>query len=165
MGGTLPWTAWNVSLTNPGDFSFLKDPLYKIGSYGINWWVNDSDLVNGAHDPKNKWRRTGQKNPSGIPVLMDCGFMLVRPEPVNPPPEQDGEFLWAFGGGMRRVCTNRHNGGVNILFMDFSTDKIGLKELWRFKWHRTFDTANAWTTAGGVMPEDWPDWMRGFKDY
>ncbi|HUT47443.1 MAG TPA: type II secretion system protein [Sedimentisphaerales bacterium] len=164
-GGTLPWTAWNVSLTNPADFSYLKDPLYKIGSYGINWWVNDSDLVNGAHDPKNKWRRTGQKNPSGIPVLMDCGFMLVRAEPVDPPPEQDGEFLWAFGGGMRRVCTNRHNGSVNILFMDFSTDKIGLKELWRFKWHRTFDTANAWTSAGAVMPEDWPDWMRNFKNY
>ena len=164
-GGTLPFTAWNVSLTNPADFSFLKDPLYKIGSYGINWWVNDSDLVNGNHDPKNKWRRTGQKNPSGIPVLMDCGFMLVRPEPFDPPPEQDGEFLWAFGGGMRRVCTNRHNGGVNMLFMDWSSDKIGLKELWRFKWHRTFDTSNAWTTAGAARPEDWPTWMRNFKNY
>jgi hypothetical protein len=41
------------------------------------------------------WRQTGQKNPSTIPVLMDCGFMLVRAEPVDPPPEQDGEFLWA----------------------------------------------------------------------
>ena len=164
-GGTLPWTAWNVSLTNPNDFSFLKDPLYKTGSYGINWWINDSDLVNGNHDPKNKWRRTGQKNPSNIPVLMDCGFMLLRPEPVDPPPQQDGEFLWAFGGGMRRSCTNRHNGYINMLFMDWSIDKVGLKELWRLKWHRTFDTANAWTAAGAVIPEDWPEWMRNFKDY
>jgi len=46
-----------------------------------------------------------------------------------------------------------------------STDKIGLKELWWFKRHRTFDTANVWTIAGGAMPEDWPDWMRNFKDY
>jgi hypothetical protein len=22
-----------------------------------------------------------------------------------------------------------------------------------------------WTQAGGVMPENWPDWMRNFKDY
>jgi len=165
QGGTLPFNAWDVSLTNPNDFSYLKEPIYKIGSYGINWWINDSDLVNGAHDPVNKWRQTGQKNPGSIPILMDCGVMLTRPEPVDPPPQQDGEFLWAFGGGMRRVCTNRHNGSVNILFMDWSIDKAGLKQLWQFKWHRAFDTANAWTTAGAVMPEDWPDWMRNFKDY
>ena len=77
QGGTLPWTAWDVSITDRAHFSFLKDPLYKIGSYGINWWVNDSDLVVGAHDPKNKWRRTGQKSPDTIPVLMDCGFILT----------------------------------------------------------------------------------------
>jgi prepilin-type N-terminal cleavage/methylation domain-containing protein len=165
QGGTPPFNAWDVSLTNPNDFSVLKEPIYKIGSYGINWWINDSDLVNGAHDPANKWRRTGQKNPGNIPVMMDCGFMLTRPEPVDPPPQQDGEFLWDFGGGMRRVCTNRHNGGVNMLFMNWSTEKVGLKELWTFKWHRTFDTANAWTSAGAVMPEDWPDWMKNFKDY
>jgi prepilin-type N-terminal cleavage/methylation domain-containing protein/prepilin-type processing-associated H-X9-DG protein len=166
QGGTLPFTAWDVSVTNPGDFSALKEPIYKTGSYGINWWINDSDLVNGSHDPKNKWRRTGQKNPNTIPVIMDCGFMLLRPEPFDPPPEQDGEFLWAYGGGMRRACTNRHNNGmINMLFMDWSIEKVGLKELWRFKWHRTFDTANAWTTIGGARPEDWPEWMQGFKDY
>jgi len=30
---------------------------------------------------------------------------------------------------------------------------------------RTFNTANAWTRAGGVEPQDWPAWMRGFKDH
>jgi hypothetical protein len=50
--------------------------------------------------------------------------------------------------------------------MDCSTvRKVGLKELWTLKWHRTFDTANAWTGAGGVQPGDWPEWMRSFKDY
>jgi len=164
-GGSMPFVAWNVSLTNPNDFSYLKDPIYKIGSYGINWWINDSDLVNGNHDASNKWRRTGHKNAGRIPVLMDCGFMLLRPEPMDPPPEQDGEFLWAFGGGMRRACTDRHKGGINMLFMDWSTEKIGLKELWTLKWHRTFDTTNAWTSTGGAIAEDWPHWMRNFKDY
>jgi prepilin-type N-terminal cleavage/methylation domain-containing protein/prepilin-type processing-associated H-X9-DG protein len=163
QGGTLPWSAWDVSLTNPDSFSYLMDERYKIGSYGINWWVNDSDLVNGNHDPSNKWRRTGQKNPAAIPVFLDCGFMLLRPEPLNPPPEQDGQFLWAFGGGMQRACTNRHNGGVvNILFMDWAVRRSGLKELWTHKWHRTFNTANAWTPAGGAIDEDWPRWMRHF---
>ena len=31
--------------------------------------------------------------------------------------------------------------------------------------HRYIDTAGPWTMAGGVQPEDWPQWMRGFKDY
>jgi hypothetical protein len=26
-------------------------------------------------------------------------------------------------------------------------------------------SSNAWTAAGGVIPEDWPNWMRNFKDY
>ncbi len=164
-GGRLPHTAWDVSKTNPADFSLLADPIYKIGSYGINWWVNDSALSVGNRDPRNKWRRTGQKMANNIPVLMDCGFMLARPDSVDPPPDNDGEFLWAFGGGMRRACTNRHNGGINMLFMDWSTRKVGLKELWTLKWHRAFDTANVWTSAGGVVATDWPQWMRGFKDY
>jgi len=159
-GGSLPWTAWDVSVTNPNEFSLLKDRMYKIGSYGINWWINDSDLVNGNHDAANKWRRMGQKNPGTIPVLMDCGFMLLRPEPFDPPPEQDGEFLWAYGGGMRRACTDRHHAGVHILFMDWSIAKVPIKELWTLKWHRTFDTSNAWTPAGGVVNQDWPRWMR-----
>jgi hypothetical protein len=49
--------------------------------------------------------------------------------------------------------------------MDFSVRKVGLKELWTLKWNRTFDTAGRWTKAGGVRAEDWPEWMRGFRDY
>ncbi len=107
QGGVLPYTAWDVGITNPNDFSLLREPMYKIGSYGINWWVNDTDRTSGGHDPANRGRRVGQKNPNGIPVLQDCGFMLVRPEPFDPAPQRDGEFAWSYGGGMRRVCTNR----------------------------------------------------------
>jgi hypothetical protein len=52
-----------------------------------------------------------------------------------------------------------------MLFMDWSVRKVGLKELWTLKWHRSYDTAGPWTKAGGVKPEDWPQWMRIFKDY
>ena len=151
QGGQLPYVAWDVSETNPADFSYLTDPTYKVGSYGINWWVASSDLVSGAHAARNKWRTTGQKGAANIPMLMDCGFMLVRPEPSDPAPQQDGEFLWSFGGGMRRVCTNRHQGKVNVLFMDGSTRKVRLKELWTLKWHRGFDFTHP-------LPE-WPAWI------
>jgi prepilin-type processing-associated H-X9-DG protein len=60
---------------------------------------------------------------------------------------------------------DRHSEHVNGLFLDWSVRKIGVKELWTLRWHLQFDTANAWTKAGGVLPEDWPHWMRGFKDY
>jgi hypothetical protein len=31
--------------------------------------------------------------------------------------------------------------------------------------YRNYNTANIWTKAGGVQPEDWPEWMRRFRDY
>jgi len=66
---------------------------------------------------------------------------------------------------MRTFCTNRHSGCLNGLFLDWSVRRIGLKELWTFKWYDQFDRAGPWTNAGGVKPEDWPEWMRKFKDY
>lgn len=66
---------------------------------------------------------------------------------------------------MQSFCINRHSGHVNGLFLDWSVRKIGLKELWTLKWNPQFNTADKWTRAGGVQPEDWPAWMRRFKDY
>jgi prepilin-type processing-associated H-X9-DG protein len=62
-------------------------------------------------------------------------------------------------------CINRHDGGVNFLFLDWSVRKVGLKESWTLKWHGEYDTAGPWTKRGGVKPEDWPAWMQRFKDY
>ena len=66
---------------------------------------------------------------------------------------------------MAQCCVNRHNGTVCCLFVDGSVRKVGLKELWTLKWHKSFNTAGPWTTAGGVQPQDWPLWMRDFRDY
>jgi prepilin-type processing-associated H-X9-DG protein len=66
---------------------------------------------------------------------------------------------------MATFCRNRHSGHINGLFLDWSVRKVGLKELWTLKWHREYNTRGPWTKAGGVKPEDWPQWMRGFKDY
>ena len=67
---------------------------------------------------------------------------------------------------IKRVCIDRHgNGSVNMVFMDGSSRRVGLKELWMLKWHTGFDTTGSWTRSGGVVPSDWPLWMRKFKDY
>jgi prepilin-type N-terminal cleavage/methylation domain-containing protein len=68
-------------------------------------------------------------------------------------------------GSAGEICINRHGGHINGLFIDMSVRKIGLKELWTLKWRKDFDTAGQWTKAGGVQPEDWPQWMRKLKDY
>ena len=78
------------------------------------------------------------------------------------PPQTEDSYQ---SSNMSSFCINRHEGHVNCLFLDWSVRKVGLKELWTFKWHKDFDTANPYTRAGGVQPNDWPAWMRKFKDY
>lgn len=142
------------------------------GSYGLNGFVCDvpPDVNPGPILDGWTWRTSHVGNPGNVPVIADCRYSSVWPDDTDPPPEYDdphppykwtdfeGQYMWL-------VCTDRHNGGINGLFMDWSVRKVGLKELWTLKWHRRFDTANDWTKAGGVQPEDWPQWMRRFKDY
>jgi prepilin-type N-terminal cleavage/methylation domain-containing protein/prepilin-type processing-associated H-X9-DG protein len=95
-----------------------------------------------------------------MPFLLDC--VLAYAGADGPPPAYDGDLS---SGGMKSVCIDRHNGGINSLFMDWSVRKVGLKELWTLKWCSGYNTSGPWTRAGGVQPEDWPAWMRKFKDY
>jgi len=129
-------------------------------SYGFNQHLLNGRV--GRYDP-NDYRGThvfSLRGRANIPVLLDS----TRPEGVGldpwPPRRSQGglSMVWPF-------CINRHNGHVNGLFLDWSVRKIGLKELWTLKWSDEFDTAGRWTKASGVQPEDWPQWMRRFKDY
>jgi prepilin-type N-terminal cleavage/methylation domain-containing protein/prepilin-type processing-associated H-X9-DG protein len=124
------------------------------GSYGINDFIRDGGQ-------ELFWRTHNIKNTATVPVYLDCIVPSGGPSACDTPPEYDDMF----GSRMSYFCINRHDGGINSLFMDWSVRKVGLKELWTLKWHRKFDTAGTWTGAGGVQPEDWPQWMRNFKDY
>lgn len=66
---------------------------------------------------------------------------------------------------MNRFSLNRHEGNVNAIFLDYSVQSVGLKRLFMLNWHRGFNKTNARTRVGGVLPEDWPEWMSSFKDY
>ena len=67
--------------------------------------------------------------------------------------------------GMQRYCLDRHKGRINAVFFDFTVRPVGLKELWILNWHKGYNRAGPWTRIGGITPNDWPDWMREFKDY
>lgn len=156
QGQSGPKAAWDMTPdVNAGQLTALRDSLYKTGSYTVNWWVNSSDKVSGAYDRSNKWKTALQSDTSSIPVLMDGGFILARPRADDEPPAYDGQFAYADGGrGLKRVCTDRHGGKVNILFMDWSSGKVELKELWNQRWHKNY-----------VRPAEepiWPEWMHKF---
>ena len=152
------FSAWSLALRRPeGGFD-----LY-VGSYGDNNGTNET-----AHWGTTCAPLADAREASNIPVCFDCISATLAPtNAVAPPPPYEG----CTAGLSRPYSTlgvaaiNRHDGGGNCLLMDWSVRKVGIKELWTLKWHREWDTAGPWTKRGGVRPEDWPPWMRRFKDY
>jgi len=136
------------------------------GSYGWNGHVG----LPVGRDPAehDSWRTVDVKGAACIPYFFDCtepyfGVVDLYDFGLGPPPQcEDSDDR---NTGSHRICINRHDGGINMCFLDSSVRKVGLKELWTLKWARRYNTASRWTKAGGVQPEDWPKWMRGFKDY
>jgi len=148
VSGSMRWAsgttfeAWKI--TSP-------PPPFR-GSYGFNQtaWPKRIDT----------YFSRGQAN---IPVILDSPEPGSRHINTDPPPRWEREGVKFIG--FQNFCINRHNGHVNSLFLDWSVRRVGLKELWTLKWDDQSDTTGPWTKAGGVLPEDWPHWMRGFKDY
>ena len=167
-GGFIPFGAWCANadsvipyvatvLVKPGDY----------GSYGMNHWICNPREGEVKRPPEYFWRTADVRQPMAVPVFLDCATIGGDPIEINPPPEYEGHL---HPGSydvtcMGRFCVNRHDASVNVLFMDWSIRKAGLKELWTLKWHREYNTKGPWTKAGGAKPEDWPPWMRRFKDY
>ena len=163
--GSNPFAAWRYE---------YYGVLYE-GSYGFNAWVYDYENKTQYQDRDGTcmWRTVNVRGANRIPVLLPCFHGGGCPDPTDHPPQHSGEG-WAGGHNneMKRFCLNRHDGYVNSLFMDWTVRKVGLKELWTLKWHRYWDKdkqgnpkPSIWTKAGGVLPADWPEWMRGFRDY
>ncbi len=143
------------------------DPEGEYGSYGINGWVENppSYLEEIYGQPTtNNWRTTDVSRAGYIPLIMDSlRFNLYPIETDSPPPMEDD--AWKQENNMRRACLNRHDGFINMAFLDWSVRKAGLKELWTLKWHKTYNKAGPYTSAGGMTPDQWPDWMNKFKEY
>jgi prepilin-type N-terminal cleavage/methylation domain-containing protein/prepilin-type processing-associated H-X9-DG protein len=153
--GSFATRAW--SWDRSGWANLMQKETIDIGSYGQNEWICDRPA-------DSYWKnRNNIPKPDTVPLFFDCAYVDVYPNANAGPPQIEGDVSglneWAL------VCMDRHTGYVNYLFADLSVRRVGLKELWALKWNRTFNTANAWTPVGRVQPEDWPAWMRGFKDY
>ncbi|MHC4692588.1 MAG: prepilin-type N-terminal cleavage/methylation domain-containing protein [Planctomycetota bacterium] len=126
------------------------------GSYGLVSYDRGGYVL--IPNGPNAWKTTNVRSPGYVPLWFDCGSPTGGLLEHFPPPSSEPIVA-------RNCIINRHHGYINILFMDFSVRKVGLKGLWTLKWHPNFNTAGPWTTAGGVQPSNWPEWMRKFKDY
>ena len=57
---------------------------------------------------------------------------------------------------IERLCVNRHGGAQYCLLADWSVRNASLKQLWRLKWHRTYDV--------DALQPVWPQWMAAFRE-
>jgi prepilin-type N-terminal cleavage/methylation domain-containing protein/prepilin-type processing-associated H-X9-DG protein len=137
------------------------------GSYGLNGWLlnvpDSGDELSEGRTRKDHWRTPCVNGASEIPLMVEALWLDLWPQSWQGP-ATDEDAPWDKREHMARACINRHNGMVNASFCDMSARKLGLKELWRLKWHRSFDTAGIWTTSNGNKP-NWPAWMKSFKEY
>lgn len=138
-------------------------------SYAANSWLYSAPsgrYIQGRPTEWN-WMSVVIEGAHNIPVFADSMFKGGGPYESGhrgDPPEYNGQWS-GYANEMKHFCIDRHDGAINVLFMDWSSRKVGLKELWTLKWHRQFDTAGPWTIASGALPSDWPEWMRDFRDY
>jgi len=159
------YTAWGPF--DPGTESDWWTYL-DAGSYGINDWC--SAPPEGAPDIWGfekawTWRTITVKGASKIPLFLDSAYLDGFPMDFDYPPQFPDDINTWSSNATKLYCMDRHNGAINGVFVDLTARSIGLKQLWTLKWHRNYNTAGPWTTAGGMRPEDWPEWMRQFKDY
>lgn len=127
------------------------------GSYGINGWCNNPDPGKNPHgeSEENFWRSPSVSSAGYIPLFLGAQRYNSWPHHTDQAPAFDGQ-IWNNDAQMGRYCLDRHDGFVGCLLLDWSARKVGLKELWGLKWHRSFDT--------NYPPPVWPEWMGHFKE-
>jgi len=152
-GKSNAWAQWEQIDDN-------EEALF-YGSYGLNQYVTHNG--GGNRGDENLIKHAYIKQAHYIPLLTDSARDGHSPHAADDPPKYDGEIYLSLSMNvdeMKGNCLNRHNKGVNALFLDFSTRRVGLKELWELRWHLHWPEKRAF--AGRP---DWPVWMGPMKEY
>lgn len=128
-----------------------------MSSYGFNDYAARPYRIN-PQDQSNAdavyWGSLRQEHADRIPLFFDCAWYAVTPQDTSvPTPDELDKYHYPYTFGP--VSLPRHNGGVNMVFMDGRVRRVDIKELWTLKWHREFDTENRIAESN----YDWPDWI------
>ncbi len=128
------------------------------GSYCLNEWICNPEYKGGQKamygDDKKYWRSTNVKGQSEIPMLADGWWDQAWAEAFDWIPTYPGEWESTGGDDMAHFVVMRHDGIINMLFMDYTVRKVSLKDLWGLKWNRLSDTEE------GPTEDDFPDWLK-----
>lgn len=150
-GGRNPYMAWDTDVEING-----REIIYN-GSFVINNWIANKEgggSFNSGADAY--WRTPNVIGSAYVPIMTDGQANNMEPYPVDEPPQYESD-IWTPGprNELRRACIRRHAPyHVLVLFLDFSVQKVTIKELWTLKWHRTWET---------TLPV-WPDWMSNIPE-
>jgi prepilin-type N-terminal cleavage/methylation domain-containing protein/prepilin-type processing-associated H-X9-DG protein len=149
---------------------------YPEGSYGMNEWCSSpkgstgADNWPGISNDDPKWWRNFSKvsKPGDVPVFLDAFCVDGYPRSNDTPPTIPDQHTGWNSGSIKMFTMDRHAGGINALFVDISARKVFIKELWKLKWQREFDTNGPWTKSGGATRTSWEaiaPWMAKYKDF
>lgn len=120
------------------------------GSLAPNAWIMDTWMETEEATwgrPANLfWKSLTIINGSEVPLFLDCYWVDAWPENWHTASVEENQRTQS----MHNFALNRHGGAVNSVFADGSTRKVGLKGLWRLKWHKNFNTNNAQNQPGAV---------------
>ena len=168
MDGSSWWGSTNTAWEIPSNDAGGGREVGTYGSYGINGYCYDTkETLMGFATVGMHWKTPDVSGAAYIPLFMDAMFWTGWPQSINAPrsePMMVGTHI-PDEDGMQRYCLDRHNSRINAVFLDFSVSPVGLKELWTLNWHKGYNRAGPWTTAGGIRSSDWPVWMQKCKDY
>jgi prepilin-type N-terminal cleavage/methylation domain-containing protein/prepilin-type processing-associated H-X9-DG protein len=157
---------------------FAINGKWAYGSYAKNTFVTNGDAFPATRfASEHSWiyeycyKNVRVKRVSQIPLFGDGLWMGGWPDAHTEPAETyyhdpENVNIWNI---------DRHSLSVNMVFLDWSVRKVGLRQLWSLKWSKqTVDDENgisvpAWGNLSVVPdwndPLQWPEWMRNSKNY
>jgi len=139
---------------------------FATGSYAFNEWCADPPPGRTTFwglPSANAIRKMTTRGADNIPLVLDSVFVDTAvyhtdAAPSNVEHERDVYNASWNTNAMKYYCIDRHSGGINGVFVDMHAQHVGIKQLWKFKWHATFQRGVG--PAGG-----WPTWTDRYKDY
>jgi prepilin-type N-terminal cleavage/methylation domain-containing protein len=159
------YNSWGINTETGGSIAAPRKGFN--GSYGLNGYfipIGASTYQSGVASKEGWGGLNSVKQASTVPLMVDALRFDLWPIPTHAPATDEGA-MWGDTSHMARCCINRHRGFLCGVFADNSARKVGLKELWTLKWHRSFNTRGPWTLAGKTGATKWPGWISRFSDY
>jgi prepilin-type N-terminal cleavage/methylation domain-containing protein len=131
-------------------------------SYAMNLWAcSISRTLPSLQGRPGKYHWMNQKNirrAGEVPLFLDAMWRGGGPHWDNDnairPPVKNGQWAGA-GHEMKHFALDRHAGGVNALFMDYSARKVPVKKLWDLNWHIDYPTQR----ARNMTASWWGGWL------